>query len=264
MVTEPSRWISSVTRWRRRRARRGGCACRGRGGRCGRARAARRAHRRLGVGRAAGGRRLGRRSSSASAAGVERLRARGALAAAGAAGAGSASGSPRSSRARRASRSRLGPWRRRVGSSTTPPPTVSGGASERITSGPRAAGDERLLEPQLEVAAAELGEPRRRLARAVVDGDARAAVGRGVGRGPVERDVDAEAGGRRRGPAHDHVAARHLVAPHAGQVQRHALAGLGALARLVVDLHGADARGGARGQDADLVAAAAGPPTASP
>ena len=77
------------------------------------------------------------------------------------AGGGSGSGSPRSSRASRASRSRLGPWRGGSGSSTTPPPSVSGGASDRITSRSPRARHERLLEPELEVAAAELGEPRR-------------------------------------------------------------------------------------------------------
>ena len=64
---------------------------------------------------------------------------RGGAVAAGRAGAGrsasgSGSGSPRSSRASRASRSREGPCRRGAGSSTTPPPSVSGGASARITS----------------------------------------------------------------------------------------------------------------------------------
>ena len=117
-----------------------------------------------------------------------------------------------------------------------------------------ARGHERLLEAQLEVAAAELGQPGRRLARAVVHGDSRAAVGPRVGRGPGERDVDAEAR-RQLLPGHHDVSAAHLVAADAGQVERHPLARLGALARLVVDLDGADARRGARGQDADLVAA---------
>ena len=56
--------------------------------------------------------------------------------------------------------------------------------------------DERLLEPQLRVAAAELGEPRRDLARAVVDRDAGAALRPRLGRGPVQRGV--EPVGRRR------------------------------------------------------------------
>ena len=55
-------------------------------------------------------------------------------------------------------------------------------------------GDDRLLEAQLEEAPAELDEPRRRLARAVMDADPRAAVGPRVGRGPGERDVDAVGG----------------------------------------------------------------------
>ena len=118
--------------------------------------------------------------------------------------------------------------------------------------------DERLLEAQLEVAAAELRQPRGGLARAVVDGDARPAVRAAVGRRPVERDVDAVAGrGRGRG-RHDHVPARDLVARHPGQVQRDALARLRPLARLVVDLDGADAGGRARGQDQHLVAARGG------
>ena len=163
----------------------------------------------------------------------------------GAACAGSGSGSPRSSRASRASRSRLGPWRGGSGSSTTPPPSVSGGASERITRRSPRGGHERLLEAELEVAAAELREPGGRLARAVVHGDARAAVGPRVGGDPGEGDVDAEASGTRgalrRRPRRRLRA--HLVAADAGQVERHPLAGLGALARLVVDLHGADAGG---------------------
>ena len=152
-------------------------------------------------------------------------------------------------RARRARAGPAGPAGRarpvaaRAGSSTTPPPSVSGGASERITSAVAGRGHDRLLEPQLEEAAAELREPRRRLPRAVVDGDARAAVGARVRRGPRERDVDAEVGAscgaasdcaaRPRPDAvaaaghrfDDHVAAPHLVAAHAGEVQRHPLAG---------------------------------------
>jgi hypothetical protein len=59
---------------------------------------------------------------------------------AGSAAGASGSGSPRSSRASRAVSSREGPWRGGAGSSTTPPPSVSGGASERITSRSPAAG----------------------------------------------------------------------------------------------------------------------------
>src|SRR4051812_4761497 len=112
-------------------------------------------------------------------------------------------------RARRAGRARLRPGGGGGRGGPPPPPRGAGGggrgvepaaAAEGVGGGER--GDqepvtprrhERLLEAQLEVAAAELGEARRRLTRAVVHGDARAAVRPRVGRGPLERDVDAEA-----------------------------------------------------------------------
>ena len=229
MVTEPSRWISSVTRPRDgASASRWRCMSRPRRTMrpCSRSAAS------------SAGRVVGRRLEAGGAqallererGGRERSeRRRGGGAAAGSGGSGS--GSPRSSRARRASRSRLGPWRGGSGSSTTPPPSVSGGASERITTRSPRRGDERLLEPELEVAAAELREPRRGLARAVVDGDARAAVGARVGRGPGERDVDPERRRRRRRRRRPPRRRRARTSSRldAGQVERHALAGLGAL-----------------------------------
>ena len=68
----------------------------------------------------------------------------------------------------RASTSARRPWRRAAGSSTTPPPRVSGGAIERTTTRSPARGQQRALQARLPQPVAEVGEPRRRLARAVV------------------------------------------------------------------------------------------------
>ena len=190
------------------------------------------------------------RCSSSSARGVERRSLGGAGVGSGA-GSGSGSASPRSSRASRARRSRRRAMARRVG-------VEHDAAAERVRRRQRAdhepvagGGHERLLEPELEVAAAELDQPRGRLARAVVHGDPRAAVRPRVGRDPRQRDVDADrsrsnADGAWPLQVRDHVAPRDLVARDAREVQRHALARRRALDRRVVDLHAAHARRRAR------------------
>ncbi len=184
--------MSSVTRCGDgRRARRGGGACRGRGGRSGRARAARRARRASSSG---GGSRpaVASRSSSSRAAGESGAGS----ARLGGSGAGGGFGlrlaplQPREPGEEVAARAVA----RRVGIEHDPAP-------ERVRRRQRpdhqpvaAGGHQRLLEPELEVAAAELREPGGRLARAVVHGDARAAVRPRVGGDPRERR-------RRRGTA---------------------------------------------------------------
>ena len=95
----------------------------------------------------------------------------------GAAGAGAADGSPGAGRRRAARAERLqarahlraAPWRGGCGSSTTPPPSVSGGAIARTTSRSPGAREQRLLQPRLPQAAAQRREAGRRVARAVVD-----------------------------------------------------------------------------------------------
>ncbi len=101
-----------------------------------------------------------------------------------------------------------------------------------------AAREHRPLEPQLPEPVAERRQPRRRLARAVVDVDAH----RVVGVAQVERRVEdrARRDGARGG---EDVAAPDRAAVDPGEVQRDALARLGALDGLVVDLDAAHAHG---------------------
>ena len=169
-----------------RRARQGGRACPARAGSRGRARAARAS---VGGGRRRAAARAGgrRRCSSASAASVSG--ASRALAAAVAA-------APVRARARRARAGRRAGRARGRGAAGWDRArrrrrACPAGASERITSRSPRRRHDRLLEPQLKEAPAELDEPRRRLARAVMDADPRAVVGPRVRGGPRERNVDA-------------------------------------------------------------------------
>ena len=79
------------------------------------------------------------------------------------------------------SSSRLGPCLRGWGSSTTPPPSVSGGAIRRTTSRSPAAAIRGSSSRICQKRAAEPGQASRRLAGAVVDLDAVAVLGLGVG-----------------------------------------------------------------------------------
>ena len=153
-----------------------------------------------------------------------------------------------------------GPWRGGSGSSTTPPPSVSGGASERITRRSPRAGHERLLEAQLEVAPAELREPRRGLARAVVDRDARAAVGPARRASPTRarRRRGSAADERARRPPRSRRRARPRRAPRPARLSATRWPASARSTRLVVDLDRAHAGGRARGEDQHLVAAGGG------
>ena len=117
---------------------------------------------------------------------------------------------PRRARARasRASRSRDGPCRRGAASSTTPPPSVSGGASERITSRSPRSGtigcssrSWKNRPPSSTSRAADSRVP-------WWTRDPRAAVRPRVGRGPRERARRRGTWARASSPADDHVAAR--------------------------------------------------------
>ena len=76
----------------------------------------------------------------------------------------------------------------RAASSTTPPPSVSGGAIRRTTSAVAGAATSGRSRRSCQKRAAERGQPRGRLARAVVDLDARAVLGASRS---VERGVEA-------------------------------------------------------------------------
>src|SRR5205085_10391865 len=110
------------------------------------------------------------------------------------------------------------------------------------------AGEERLLEAQLPEAAAELCQPGGCLAGAVMDLDAPAVLGIAEGQRRVD-DVG------RRDVAED-VAAGDVAHLDADEVDGDALAGLGAVDRLVAHLHATDPRAVAGGLDRELVAAA--------
>ena len=150
--------------------------------------------------------------------------------------------------------SREGPWRlrRRV---------EHDAAAERVRRRDRAQhdavaghGHERLLEAHLPEAAAELGQPRRRLPRAVVDLHAVAVLGAAVGH-EAQLGVEAEGRAQVGVGAGEEVPARDLVAADADEVDRDALPGRRALRGLVVDLDSAHARAPAGGQHRQLVAA---------
>jgi hypothetical protein len=116
---------------------------------------------------------------------------------------------------------------------------------------------DRRLEPQLAIAAAELGDTGGGFPRAVVHLHPGAVRGAGVIVGPGHRAVHPEARpwrGRIAVGDH-HVPALGLPDRQAGQVEGHPLAGPGALGGLVVDLDGTDPRPPARWQQPDRVAA---------
>ena len=96
------------------------------------------------------------------------------------------------------------------------------------------AGQQRPFQARLPEAVAELGQPRGRLARAVVHVRAHPVAG------AAQRQLAVDhARLRQRARRREHVAARDVADRDAGQVERNALAGLRALDGLVVDLHGA-------------------------
>ena len=149
--------------------------------------------------------------------------------------------SPRASRSSRASSSRLGPCLRACGSSTTPPPSVSGGAIWRTTSRSPAAGisgcSSRICQkrPPSQASRAGLSRvPWWTWTRSPCSGSSIAGAQLRVEQ--VRRASSSVAGAA---PAH--LRATCSRDGDAGQVDRHPLAGLRALARLVVDLDAADA-----------------------
>ena len=137
---------------------------------------------------------------------------------------------------------------RGAGSSTTPPPSVSGGASDRSTSRSPRERDDRLLQAQLEEA--------RRRARRAAPAPRACRGGRATARRrPAARRAWPRRAPRRRGRWAASASPATTTSPRAtssrvdpGEVERHALARLRALDGDVVHLHArARARGGRRG-----------------
>ena len=229
-----------------RRARRGGRTSSGRRARRARRRAAQRARpRRRGRRRSAA---RGRRRAGAPRARARRRRAPAAAAAGG--GAAGAAAAPARARARRerrrssrASTSGRGPWRRARGSSTTPPPRVSGGAIERTTTRSPARASSGRSRRSCQSPSPSVGHARRRLARAVVDVHAHPVAARRAGRARASSDARRRAP-RRRG---DDVAARDLArARRPARLSATRWPARGALDGLVVDLDAAHAHAARR------------------
>ena len=140
--------------------------------------------------------------------------------------------------------------RRAWGSSTSPPPSVPGGAIERDHEAVALRGDQRPLTAQLPAALVP-GATIRAGSRAVMDLRAR-----GLGAAEVERRVDDPGRAQVGALTRDDVAAAHVVDPYAHEVDRDALPGVRALHGGVVHLDATDPHAFVGRQEAQAVARA--------